>query len=260
MHSELGASAAGDLAVSAKRRAQRPELLIPGLSKGHCMCNDEAKAVCAGSNCTMGHRASGKHDGTTLTVSGSSSSPDAAWHFARTVNVYVPRESTKAPAKVATRSPNKGPLFLCTHVPKAGGTSFVIDLAMMRGARPCDRDLRCVHAERDCRVRPPNASAVSIGSCNLLGCEGYRDDQDILAHALASVRRAPALRGMRAMALAAAEAISRVKDIVLLRSPVDHVVSMYAHCQQRGGLGKRQGYKPSGNAGPRPDISLPAAP
>ena len=242
----------------------------------HCVC--DAETECTGAACQTRHIhrrgtmtvASESQAGTTMALAygfplkcsdcvcsarmgsndGTAAKSKTASNFRHAFDNHGPPANGK---KAGLQGPF--PFFLYTHLPKAGGTSFVIDLAKMRGARPCDRDLKCVHAERDYRVRPPNASAISKGACNLLGCEGHRDD--IMAHALASVRRAPALRGTSAM-VSATETISRAKDILLLRSPVDHVVSMYAHCQQAGGLGKRSGHKPSGVEGLRPDISLPA--
>lgn len=168
------------------------------------------------------------------------------------VGVIVSAISTVSSGESDFHTSPLRPLYLYTHLPKTGGTHFAHDLIKMSNVHACDRDLLCVHAERDYRVRPPNTTAIDSGDCNMLACEGFRDN--ILAHAAGSVRHA-ATKYAKAFPIAMARTL-KARDIVMLRSPSDHVISMYAHCQQSGGIGQRQGYPPSGIFSPRPKISL----
>ena len=104
------------------------------------------------------------------------------------------------------------PSYFFVHMPKTGGNSLTEIMEKM--AAPCNDMVSCVNT-----LHMHHSS-----TCLVAGCEAQRSGQ--VRGYFDKMRAEPEL-------------------LLLLRNPRDHVVSMYAHCQQPGAKGyERHHYRP----------------
>ena len=109
------------------------------------------------------------------------------------------------------------PFYVFTHVPKAGGTSFVDDAPSFAGLASCGR-LHCYGDGSKSALQAMGALRATEG-CNFAACEGN------LSFIVRQLGEGSAEAGRAAQA--------PETHVFLLRKPHDHVVSMYAHCVAR---------------------------
>ena len=123
------------------------------------------------------------------------------------------------------------PLYYFTHIPKAAGASFLQDLGGSAiNMTLCDGGTKAAcfpsmeKASDGIHPVPTLEEALAAkaaewqqGECQVIGCEGARvDNENIVDLAL--------------QAQGAAVPRSSIRELMLLREPVDHVVSMFAMC------------------------------
>jgi len=133
--------------------------------------------------------------------------------------------------QAVTQHGSPRPLYYFTHIPKAAGASFLQDLGGSAiNMTLCDGGTkaacyRTMEMGSD-GIHPvptieealaAKAAEWQQGECQVIGCEGPRvDNENIVDLAL--------------QAQGAALPSSSMRELMLLREPVDHVVSMFAMC------------------------------